>query len=207
MFMMSDAKAQDSLSNSIYFLAGANYSLFRGNDLIKDVFEPSITYTNSLGYKRAFTHGLSARMQVQQLVQGMQDEITWTNETGAVISKSPFLMRMEYVSLSALLEKSFGSRKYFRVFAGGYGAYNYRSYSLMQSGEFIPGSYLDFTSSTEKTDIGIAAGIGFSYPVAKTIRINLDFTNMLGITNALRLENTTRKFNSTNAMLGFEFLF
>lgn len=202
-----EASCQDTTTNSIYFLSGPNYSFYRGNDLVQDLFKPSVTYTHGLGYKRRFDRGVSSRVQVQQLIQGMQDKITWTDETGSTISESPILFRMEYVVLSAMLEKSFGTKQIFKVFGGGYGAYNYRSFSLIQSEVIFFGSYTDFTSKTEKMDFGLAAGFGFSYPLAKALRLNLDFTNFFGLTNSLNVQDIVRKLNSTNAMLGFEFRF
>jgi opacity protein-like surface antigen len=151
----------------------------------EDVYKSRTGYAAGIAFQYNFPKVLSLRTGVMYELTGASSDIYFTDNNGNITDKVKQLDNIDYLVVPLLLRATFGDKLNFFVNAGPYwAALLKRKWVFDHAVRFngIPTDEFDETDHTEKTDFGIAAGIGASAVFNERIVISLEVRDNLGMT-------------------------
>lgn len=183
---------------------GGTYSSLRGNPAAEDN-KAAIDLLFGASFEYILKERLSLKLDVNLESKRVTNDILIVDGFDSFGATNTLSLTLNYVAIPVMLKYRFGKDQRFFVNGGPYYA-AFRNVKTKIDGETADDEGAD--ALFQKSDFGISAGLGMTFPVSAKSSLNIELRNNLGLNNISRVEvqdNGTLKTNSVNLILNWDF--
>lgn len=180
---------------------GIGLSSLRGEGLIVD-FDSRMGFSTGVSIQYHLNESFALKTSVLYERKGSKlEDVMFKNDVDdphGVLSD--WYEELNYITVPILAKYSFGGQKNFYVNAGPFVSYLLDAYTVIKPDHTLPRVEVENTEFHNRTDFGLAAGIGGQINLNENIVLSVELRNNLGF--ATVKDEGEFKTNSTNIMFG-----
>ena len=204
-FFIFHSSYSQSNGFSIGMELGPNSSSVRGDDFLKEFWNPAYGYLGGLNIQYYLNDKISVNGSVlysqKKVISDLQAAFE-IDPTIGVIGSTKIIGRWKYLEIPIVLRLNGVNKKGFFLEVGGY-------YGLLIKRELdhkdnIGGNPpFDTTNKYKKSDFGVVGGIGMQSNLSEKMGYSISLRNSLGLANVIKAGET--KLNSTQLVFGIKY--
>ncbi len=161
----------------------------------------------SFSYRFSKKYSLKTFVQFEQNAIILQD-IPLQSRSGYAYGKGDEITKLSYLNVPVTCIRSFGKRIKLNVNGGVFFGYLTREseITIVKQRYFPPGlppTYEIFKNQKEfykSKNFGLSFGAGVSYPISKTMKLDLNLQDCLGLYDVVKAEYSSRSSTKTNSL-------
>lgn len=176
---------------------------------LDDIYDSRLGYAAGTTFHYNFSKLFSLLTGIMYERKGASSDITFADNTGTIIGKTKLRDNFDYLVVPLLLRVTTANKVNFNINAGPYlgillkRQWKYKDKVISPNG--TPLTEPDLTDETEKSEIGIAGGIGITTRLSEKVDLSLQLRDYKGLTNDLPFDNVSLTTNSLLFLAGVVF--
>ena len=189
---------------------GFSIASLRGNEneLIERHKVTRIGYMGGLFVQYNFKKTISLRTGAYYERKGSAYSMRVEDQYGVPVENVPVNVNYDYISVPLLLRATFGKKINWFINAGPYIGFLLKQTVHGDAVQSLPELNSDFTEFSKKTETGMSAGIGISYPVMEKLDLSFEVRDNLGLSNTSAVpvyNDGVIKTNALNFLVGVSY--
>lgn len=210
LLVISVSHAQEKAKYEVGFQGGWVLGTANGS-AVDNPFKDALS---GVGFGFNFKRNLNERLAFKVGIN--YEQMGWANRNAAFepdtiprpgfFSYADILYRLTYLNTPILCEYNFGKKLQFNISAGAFVGFLLSSKTIIKY-KNVPNPDEESANNNFKSiNGGVAVGLGLSYPLTSTIKINLQGSQQFGLTNVGKnASNSTTKLNAFSLTTGLSF--
>ncbi len=183
---------------------GPSYTIYRGNDIIKDFDSPGIRGMAGLYFKTFISEHSAFSTNFSYEIKGLNGKGILPNLSPCNCTTRGYL---DYLVINLMYQIAIGEKKNFYYKIGTFGGYLLSKKNISTGNNFKKSINYDI-EQYHKFDFGLTNGLGVLFNLNESLIFSTEIRNNFGLFNiskVINIKDGTVKSNATTLLIGFLF--